>query len=781
MPIPMVTAPQTADTDFPHYSVEDGPFWSCNADADLEPRFAMTGVASKAVTPPATLIDVFAEAVQRRGNKVAMRSEGLRPLQRGESPPAAIPRGQWKRQWTYKQFQQTTLFVARGLMELGVEQFDTVSVFGFNSPEWFFAALGAMHAGGKVAGIYPSDTASQVQYKAFHSDTSVAVVEDKVCFDKFKEVADELPYLKAIVCWAYAEAQDITRDDGSVVRVLNFAELVQLGRDVEMLSLEERMSKVTPGMCAALIYTSGTTGRPKAVMISHDNLIAESSAVLPHAGTVGKSAEEERLLSYLPLSHVAGMMVDIICPLLMSARMKGWCVVHFARNYDLKRGTLGQRLVSVEPTFFLGVPRVYEKIAEKLKAVGAETTGLKKKLSTTAKKKGLQEQVELQLGGSGRAPSFGFLGIYKKLLNVIKAKLGLSKCKFAFAGAAPMTRETLAYFGSLGININEVYGMSECTGAASWSSEAAHEWGTVGFAFAGSEVKIFKVNEDGSKTECPRSDDIMHATEEEQGEVCFRGRHIMMGYLANPKLGPEHVAEIEAKNAEAIDSEGWLHSGDKGVMSNRGMLKITGRYKELIIGAGGENVAPVPIEDAIKARMPFVSNAMMVGDKRKFMGVLLTLKAKGASGELPGTDELDGPAAQWGATIEEACENEALIEEITKQLKEIGDDGEVTPSNAARIQKFTILPLDFSVVTDELTATLKLKRSVVHDKYEDIIDAFFETKGGVFVPYSTVGSYDVSEQKAAYATDSPPQGDVDYVDINEDDFSLSGREEALKA
>ncbi|GBG24983.1 Long-chain-fatty-acid--CoA ligase ACSBG2, partial [Hondaea fermentalgiana] len=751
MPKPLETAPANEPSDYVVYNESDGPFWNCEKDAVANIRYSETGVGSAEQCPSKTLIELFDQAVAKRGNKVVIRTENLPPLAPGQEPPAALPRNQWK-SWTFKQYRTVVHNVAKAFMDLGLEQHDTVSVFGFNAPEWFFAALGAIHAGGKVAGIYPSDTAEQVQFKAFHSDTAVAVVENKLCFDKFKSVVEDLPYLKAIVCWAYDGGSDITREDGSVVNVLTFSDLVALGKTVEQGALEDRIAKIEPGMCAALIYTSGTTGRPKAVMISHDNLVFESASVLPYSGAVGKSNEEERLISYLPLSHVAGMMVDIICPILMSATMKGWCSVNFARPYDLKRGTLGQRLGAVEPTFFLGVPRVWEKIAEKLKAVGAQTTGLKKKLSTTAKKKGLEHQLALQLGGSGKSPSYGPLGIYKKLLGLIKGKLGLSKCKFAFAGAAPMTRETLMYFGALGININEVYGMSECTGATTWSFDDAHEWSTVGFELPGSEVRVFRVAEDGTKTECPRTDNILHASEEEQGEICFRGRHIMMGYLANPKLGDDHVAEIEEKNAATIDSEGWLHSGDKGAISTRGMVKITGRYKELIIGAGGENVAPVPIEDAIKARMPFVSNAMMVGDRRKFMAVLLTLKTQGATGELPGTSALDGPAKEYGETIEDACNNEALIEEITQQLKEIGDDGDVTPSNAARIQKFTILPLDFSVATDELTATLKLKRSVVADKYDDIIEAFYESKS-VFVPYSTVGSYDVKGE-----ADAEPQG-----------------------
>ncbi|GBG24982.1 Long-chain-fatty-acid--CoA ligase ACSBG2, partial [Hondaea fermentalgiana] len=767
MPTPDAAAPVNKPSDYAVYHEEDGPFWTAESSGASRVNFSETGVGSESVIPALTLIDVFERAVKRGGNRIAFRTENMPTLRRGEEPPEALPLKDWK-SWTWKQYKADVHRIARALMDLGVEQHDAVSIFGFNSPEWFLSAIGAVHAGAKIAGIYPSDTPAQVQFKAFHSDTAVAVVENEQCFKKFAEVVEDLPYLKAIVCWDY-EATDITREDGSVVEVLTFAEFLKRGDTVEEAALDERISKIEPTMCSALIYTSGTTGRPKAVMMSHDNLVFEASAVVPNLGGACMTNAEERILSYLPLSHVAGMMVDIVAPIIATAFHKGRICVCFARPYDLRAGTLGQRLNVVEPTIFLGVPRVWEKIQEKLMAVGAKTTGLKKKLSTAAKKRGLEFQEEQQIGRSGANPGFGPLGIYKKLLGLIKGKLGLSKCKFAFAGAAPMTRETLQYFGALNINVNEVYGMSECSGAVTWSTDKAHEWGTVGYEMPSCEVRVFKIAEDGTKTECPRAANIMHATEEEQGEVCFRGRNIMMGYLANPKLGDDHVAEIEEKNAAAIDSEGWLHSGDKGAISALGMLKITGRYKELIIGAGGENVAPVPIEDAIKARMPFVSNAMMVGDKRKFMAVLLTLKTVGATGELPGTNKLMGAAADYGETIEDACDNEALIDEITTQLKAIGDDGDVTPSNAARIQKFTILPLDFSVSTDELTATLKLKRSVVADKYEDIIEAFYESKS-VFVPYSTVGAYATGGPVDDSIVDGSFKGDFSMIGDDDPDL-----------
>jgi long-chain-fatty-acid--CoA ligase ACSBG len=269
--------------------------------------------------------------------------------------------------------------------------------------------------------------------------------------------------------------------------------------------------------------------------------------------------------------------------------------------------------------------------------------------------------------------------------------------------------------------------MSECTGATTFSSDFAHVWGSCGWAVPGCEIKCFKVNPENNndKTECPKTKSLDNPPEADQGEICYRGRHIMMGYMANPDLGPEHVREIEKKTNESIDKEGWLHSGDKGCIDTRGMVKITGRYKELIIGSGGENIAPVPIEDGIKQACQGLSNVMMVGDQRKFNVAIVTLKAKGATGDLPGGDELDGGAlliSPATKTITEAMADPVWHKAITDAIAKVNKS--LPPPS--RIQRFTILPLDFSVDTEELTPTFKTKRSVVEKKYADTIESMFD-------------------------------------------------------
>lgn len=716
------------------YEEKDGPFTVTDGTAEVPTYFAPKGIASKEGTPLQTLPNMFQEACTKKGDKIALRVERPAPAVVDGKAPPALPADQWTT-WTYKQYYDDCSKFAKAMISVGHKPHQAVNVYGFNSPEWFIAHMGSVLGGGKAAGIYPSDTPEQVCFKAKHSGSAVACVENDKCITPFITFKDELPDLKAIVCWAYQPTEDkIVRSDGTEIKLYKWSDFLELGKDVETKELDKRIENQKPGHCCTLIYTSGTTGNPKAVMISHDNLNF-MSAVTMETAPLCKSATAERVISYLPLSHVAGMLMDIITPVVSAAKSPSWVEVSFARPYDLKIGSIGDRLRAVEPTMFLGVPRVWEKIAEKMKAVGASITGLKKKVATWAKAKGLEYARNCQLGGTGAFPG-SYARADKMVLSKVKANLGLSQCKYGMTGAAPITTDTLEYFGQLGIQINEVYGMSECAGCTTTSTDEAHVWGSCGWEVPGCEVKVFKIDPEdlNKKTECKQCDDIFNCPEEQQGEICFRGRHIMMGYMANPDLGEDHVKEMQKKNDDAIDKEGWLHSGDKGCVGKNGMVKITGRYKELIIGAGGENIAPVPVEDCAKSLGPCISNIIMIGDKRKFNVCLLTLAAEGATGEFPGNDTLIGAAAKVDPevkTISAACKNEKFTKYLTDILVKVNKK---SPNNAHCIQKFSILPADFSVETEELTPTLKLKRGVVEKKHAAFIDSMYEAKG-TYVPY----------------------------------------------
>jgi len=688
-----------------------------------------------------TLVQLLAAAAEAKGDRPALRVERPVPAIADKKVPPALPIEEWTT-WTYAEYHADVRRAAQGLVSLGMKTFESVNIWGFNAPEWHMAGLAGMFAGGKCAGLYPTDTPETAAYKVVHSCGSVVVVEDRAKAERLAKALSQrgdCRRLRAIVGYGFEPSPGETMQVAGVgaVPLLSWAELLRRGEDPAFEQEVQRRSESTrPGHCAALIYTSGTTGDPKAVMISHDNVVFEARCVvstLKESVGYATSEAEERSLSYLPLSHVAGMMVDVVCPIVVSATTPASSVCFFARPYDLKEKAIKDRLNAAKPTIFLGVPLVWEKIADQIRSLGAQASPLQQKVAGYAKSVALDYAQRTQLGGDCSVP-WGYSVAKSVVLSKIKARLGLDECKFGFTGAAPIRTDTLEFFGSLGIQINEVYGMSECTGACTFSTDQVHQWGSCGFQMPGFEVKSFTVDPQdlNKKVECPRAPELDALDEQYQGELCFRGRSIMMGYMACPDFGPAHVAEMQKKTAETIDTEGWLHSGDKGMITQQGMTKITGRYKELIIGEGGENIAPVPIEDAVKRACDGICEVMMVGDHRKYNVALVTLKAVGANGEVPGTDDLDAGAKRLNPEVQkisEAMDDSAWIEAITKAITSANKDGKVCPNNAFKIQKFTILPTNFSEEANELTPTKKLKRKVVEKIYAQLVEHMYATDG----------------------------------------------------
>ncbi|CAK9085979.1 unnamed protein product [Durusdinium trenchii] len=680
-------------------------------------------------------------SAEKCGSKPALRVERPCPAlgANGEAPPA-LPEEAWKT-WSWRDYYEDARKAGKGFVKCGLQPFETVAVWGFNAPEWMLSTYAASMAAGKSAGLYPTDTPETAAFKVAHSGASLVVLEDEGKLKKLVAALTARPMarmkVKAFITYAY-EPEEGKRVEvkGASVPVISWAALTKLGASDSELDakLEGRSAMVKPGHCCALVYTSGTTGEPKAVMISHDNVVFEVCSFMKIAGEhMGfcRGPNPERILSYLPLSHVAGLMVDIAFPVVASATTSIYATTFFARSYDLKQGTLKDRLCVARPTAFLGVPLVWEKIADRMRALGAKNKGMKKALVTWAKDQALAKAKSHQLAGDGSTPlGFGFAD--KLVLSKVKGALGLDQLKLGLTGAAPIRVDTLEFFGSLGIQVNETYGMSESTGGATISTSLVHLWGSCGFQLPGVEVKAFKVDPEdvNVKTECPLANALDSLDEACQGELCFRGRNIMMGYLAQDELGPEHVKEIEGKTAGTIDKEGWLHSGDKGIVTTKGMVKVTGRYKELIIGEGGENIAPVPIEDHIKACCDGINEVLMIGDKRKFNVALITLKAVGANGETPGTNQLDAGAVRVNPsvkTITEAMDDQVWIETITAAVQKTNANGKVCPNNAFKIQKFMVLPTNFSEEQGFLTPTKKMKRPVVEKAFLKQIEMMYKS------------------------------------------------------
>ncbi len=560
--------------------------------------------------------------------------------------------GQWQTT-TWSDYRDKVRIAAKSLVALGMDPGRGVSIIGFNCPQWLVADMAAIYAGGFPAGIYTTNSPEQCKYIAEHSDSQFAVCENESQLAKFLEIRDQLPLLKKCVLM-----NGSSDDDG----VLSWAEFMAAGKDVSDEDLQARIDAQNPDDVCTFIYTSGTTGDPKAVMISHDNITWTADTALKTLG--GKDGD--RFISYLPLSHIAEQVISLHGPM-----VEGGCT-YFAESIE----KLGDNLKEVRPTIFLAVPRVWEKIQAKMVAAGKDTKGLKRKLVDWAKRKGLEAGYAAQDG----KPEPMFTGLADKLVHSkVRAALGLDECRLQITSAAPISRSTLEFFLALGIPIMEVYGMSECTGPATISMPYKYRTGSVGWVIPGGEVKIA-----------------------EDGEICMRGRHIFKGYYKN-----------EAATAEALDDDDWLHSGDIGEIDDQGFLRITDRKKDLIITAGGENIAPQLIEGMLKS-ISVVSQAVVIGDRRKFLAALLTIDETKVQEAIA---ESGSPAK----TMEELASCDTAAGWLMAQVEGVNKD----LARVQTIKKIKILPRDLSIDGGELTPTMKVKRKIVNANYAAEIEAFY--------------------------------------------------------
>lgn len=594
-------------------------------------------MAVKTDTPKLRVMDVFERTVRSNGPKPALRVKR---------------NGSWKTT-SWDEYRQQVRQVARALIAVGARAGEGVCIIGYNCPEWFFADIGAIYAGTVPAGIYTTSSPEQCEYIANHCEASVVFVENQEQLSKFLAIRSKLPNLKALV---------LMQGETNQAGVYSWTKFLELGLRTPEAELDKRIAAQSPDAMATLIYTSGTTGTPKGVMLSHDNLTWTANAA---AHLVSMRSTDEAI-SYLPLSHIAEQIVSLHGPMSFGA------CVNFAESME----KLGESLREVRPHYFLGVPRVWEKIQERIMAVGAKNPPLKKKISAWARRQGLAGGYAEQQRVA-RSPMYAIANalVFKK----VRKTLGLDRARLLLTSAAPISRDTLEFFLSLGLPICEVYGMSECTGPATASVPSRYRTGKAGFVLPGAELKIA-----------------------EDGEICMRGRHVFKGYFKD-----------SLATAETLDKDGWLHSGDIGVIDAEGFLQITDRKKDLIITAGGENVAPALVEGYLKG-IPVVSQAVVIGDRQRYLSVLLTLNQE----RIKQDAEACGSAA---CDAETASKDEKFLQFLQRKIDEVN-------ARLARVQavkKFKVIPREFTIEGGELTPTMKVKRKVVTEKYKKEIDQLY--------------------------------------------------------
>lgn len=546
----------------------------------------------------------------------------------------------------------------KAMMALGMEEGAAACMLGFNSPEWTVFDVAAFSIGGVPAGIYTTCSPEEVAYIVAHCDATTVLVEDVGQWEKIKAKRDELPALKQVVTMKGCPAID----DAMVV---SWEDFLASGDSVSDADFEVRLDGLRPDQLATLIYTSGTTGPPKGVMLTHDNLAWTAELGIDLA----QAEANDCVISYLPLSHIAEQMFTIHV-----AATAGY-PVYYARSIE----KVPDDLKEVQPTIFFGVPRIWEKFYAGIKAKGADAPPLRKKIGAWARSVGSRVSA---LRMQGQEPS-GFLafqyGLAKKLVfdSKVKPAIGLSRAKVCVSGAAPITREVLEFMASLDVIVQEIYGQSEGTGPTSFNQKGRTKFGTVGPPLPGVEVKI--------------ADD---------DEILVKGRNIFAGYYKD-----------EGATSSTLSEDGWLHSGDLGAFDADGFLKIIGRKKEIIITAGGKNITPKNVEEALKS-IPLVNEAVMIGDTRKFCSALVTLDP----------EAIVTWAKEKGVDPATAHENEEVIAEVQAGVAAANEQF----ARVEQIKKFRILPRNLTVEDKELTPTLKVKRRFVYENWADLIESMYE-------------------------------------------------------
>ncbi|MEU9832791.1 long-chain fatty acid--CoA ligase [Streptosporangium sp. NPDC048047] len=567
-------------------------------------------------------------------------------------PGAVVMRRKAGEEWkdvTAGEFRDQVAALAKGLISAGIEPGDRVALMSRTRYEWTVADYAIWAAGAVGVPIYETSSADQVKWIVSDSGARAAFVELASHEETVREVTDELPGLK-----------DVWRIDGGALEELSAA-----GAEVSDETLTERRTSRGIADLATIVYTSGTTGRPKGCRLTHDNLLFTARNVAAGPLEALFTTEDRAALLFLPLAHVFARMIEIVLV------ETGTVIAHTPNMKNV-----APDLQATSPTFLLGVPRVFEKVYN-----GAEQTA-----AAGGKGKIFHAAVDVAIAWS-RAESAGGAGlgltvkravfdrlVYRKLRAATGGKLSA-----AVSGGSALGERLGHFFRGAGIEVFEGWGLTETSAPSAVNMPGANKIGTVGKPFPGVTLAV--------------ADD---------GEILIKGRHVFHGYWKDEKA-----------TAEAIDADGWFHSGDVGELDGDGYLRITGRKKEILVTAAGKNVAPGPLEDLIRAH-PLVSQAMVVGDGRPFVSALVTLDPEAL-------EQWKKTNGREGASLADLSTDQTVLAEVQKAV----DTANRSVSKAEQIKKFTVLDTDLTEETGHVTPSLKIKRNLVMRDFADRIDALY--------------------------------------------------------
>jgi long-chain acyl-CoA synthetase len=544
--------------------------------------------------------------------------------------------------------------VAAGLAALGVGRGDTVGIMLTNRPEFWFADMGAVHLGAAPFSVYNTSTAEQIEFLVADAGCRVVFTE-QAFLERVLAVREAVPALEHVVVV-----------DGEREGAMTLAELEGLGE--AGFDFEAAWQAVEPGDVATLIYTSGTTGPPKGVQLTHANVMVAFISF----DEVLRLSSDSRLVSWLPMAHIAERNATLYAPIAFGAGVTCCPDPRQVVAY----------LTEVRPQWFFAVPRVWEKLKAALEiGIAADPDPARQQAVDQALQLGRRKLEVEQAGGELPADlAAEHARAEESVLSELRQRVGLDQLLIANVGAAPTPRETIEFFLAIGVPLAELWGLSETAGVGSCNLPGAIRVGTVGPAAPGVELKLA-----------------------EDGEVLVRGGTVMSGYRNDPE-----------KTAEALDSEGWLHTGDVGEFDADGYLRIIDRKKELIINAAGKNMSPANIEAKIKASSPLIGQVCAVGDNRPYNVALIVLDPDFA----PVFAEQQGIE---GKSLDELAADPVVRAEIEAAVER----GNAGLARVEQVKRFALLPGEWAPGADELTPTMKLKRRPIERKYGDEIEGLY--------------------------------------------------------
>ncbi len=610
----------------------------------IAPRFAQG-----AELPPdavLTLPALLERNARQSPNKIALRHKQL---------------GRWV-EYSWSEYAAHAARVGLGLRSLGVASGDRIAILGDNRPEWVWSDVGAQGIGAVVVGVYATSPAAEIQYLLEHSGCAVAIVEDEEQLDKLLQVRDQLPALRHIVLMESRGARAWI--DGG--HAITFDALLERGAETDANVFWSAVRALDASDVAIIVYTSGTTGPPKGAMLTHVNLHVAGQAFVQ----IWEALPDDELLSYLPLCHILERALSTLAALAAGYRV----------NFGGGGESLVADLVEVQPTLFIGVPRVWEKMMATIEIRMADASWFKRRNHAFWMHHG-RALARKQLDGTAWSLwnrltyVIGWVLLYRPL----RERLGLARVRAAGSGAAPIAPQVLEYFWAIGVPVQEGYGQTEGSAIATFNPRGAARVGTVGIAAPGTQIRI--------------ADD---------GEILVRSAAVFPGYYRNPEA-----------TAETVDAEGWLHSGDVGELDREGYLRITDRKKDLIITAGGKNISPSWIENRLKCS-PWVREAIVIGDRRKYVTALIGI-------------ELD-TVGDWATRQRVSYTTYRDLSEQASVLRLIADWVDVVNGELAQVEqvkRFVLLPKELDHEEGELTATQKVKRRAIVARFDELVESMY--------------------------------------------------------